>query len=75
MRGTQAEDLVENELTVWRKAARSNTVGNQCVEVARLREGVAVRHSKNPDGPRLLFTTDEWEAFLDGVKGGEFDLR
>jgi hypothetical protein len=44
------------------------------VEVARLRDGVAVRDSKDPQGPRLMFTPGEWEAFIDGVKGGEFDL-
>ncbi|GAA4563217.1 DUF397 domain-containing protein [Planotetraspora kaengkrachanensis] len=59
---------------VWRKAARSNTVGNQCVEVALLSQGVAVRDSKNPEGPKLMFTAGEWDAFVDGVKGGEFDL-
>ncbi|GIH68942.1 DUF397 domain-containing protein [Sphaerimonospora thailandensis] len=72
MRGTQpADDLAG---ATWRKATRSNTVGNQCVEVARLRSGIAVRDSKNPEGPKLLFTNGEWEAFVDGVKGGEFDL-
>ncbi|MBE3014575.1 DUF397 domain-containing protein [Microbispora sp. NEAU-D428] len=72
MRGlVPADDLA---CAVWRKAARSNTVGNQCVEVARLRDGVAVRDSKDPQGPRLMFTPGEWEAFVEGVKGGEFDL-
>ncbi|XVQ87881.1 DUF397 domain-containing protein [Microbispora siamensis] len=72
MRGlVPADDLA---CAVWHKAARSNTVGNQCVEVARLRDGVAVRDSKDPQGPRLMFTPGEWEAFVEGVKGGEFDL-
>jgi len=35
---------------------------------------VAVRHSKNPDGPKLAFTAQEWEAFTAGVRAGEFDL-
>jgi hypothetical protein len=34
---------------------------------------MAVRDSKNPDGPVLTFTTREWKAFREGVKGGEFD--
>jgi Domain of unknown function (DUF397) len=72
MRGTPSVDGLAGG--VWRKAARSNTVGNQCVEVAHLREGIAVRDSKDPEGPKLLFTAGEWEAFIDGVKGGEFDL-
>ncbi|MEZ0073877.1 DUF397 domain-containing protein [Planotetraspora sp. GP83] len=66
-----ADDLAG---AIWRKATRSNTVGNQCVEVAHLRHGIAVRDSKDPEGPKLMFTTSEWDAFLDGVKGGEFDL-
>ena len=35
---------------------------------------VVVTHSTAPDGLRLLFTPDEWEAFIAGVKNGEFDL-
>jgi Domain of unknown function (DUF397) len=34
---------------------------------------VVVRHSKDPDGPKLLFTLDEWRAFISGAKIGEFD--
>ncbi|MEV6981880.1 DUF397 domain-containing protein [Sphaerisporangium sp. NPDC051017] len=54
---------------VWRKSSRSSDNGGQCVEVAgNLRGGVAVRDSKNPHGPVLLFTTGEWQAFLSGLK-------
>nr|WP_307820064.1 DUF397 domain-containing protein [Microbispora amethystogenes] len=42
--------------------------------MARLRDGLAVRDSKEPRGPRLMFTPLECEAFAEGVKGGEFDL-
>ncbi|MEV0411593.1 DUF397 domain-containing protein [Streptomyces sp. NPDC050448] len=50
-------------------------VGNgNCVEVAALAGGgVAVRNARFPDGPALVFTTAEIEAFIDGVKYGEFD--
>ncbi|MFD0537413.1 DUF397 domain-containing protein [Actinomadura luteofluorescens] len=41
---------------VWRKAARSSNNGGDCVEVARVGEVVAVRDSKDPDGPKLLLT-------------------
>ncbi|GLW96992.1 DUF397 domain-containing protein [Microtetraspora sp. NBRC 16547] len=59
---------------VWRKSSRSGGNGGQCVEVASNLPGViAVRDSKDPDGPRLLFTPAEWRAFVDGVKDGEFD--
>jgi hypothetical protein len=47
---------------------------SQCVEAAALGGGrIAVRDSKDPDGPVLVFTPEEWSAFLAGVKGGEFD--
>lgn len=54
---------------IWRKSARSNNGGN-CVEVARNLTGiVAVRDSKDPEGPALIFTPADWEAFTAGVKG------
>ncbi|GGK56834.1 hypothetical protein Ppa06_15000 [Planomonospora parontospora subsp. parontospora] len=60
---------------VWRKSSRSSDNGGQCVEVADNLPGVvAVRDSKDPDGPKLLFTPAEWRAFVGGVKAGEFDL-
>ncbi len=45
--------------------------GGDCVEVAAV-SGVAVRDSKDPDGPSLWFSTAEWSAFLLGVLAGEF---
>jgi hypothetical protein len=56
----------------WRKSTRSNSGG--CVEVAVIDAQVAVRHSKHKDGAILLFTPVEWEAFIGGVREGEFDL-
>jgi hypothetical protein len=59
----------------WHKSSYSNGNGGACVEVAgNLRDVVAVRDSKNHEGPVLVFTSDEWEAFTAGVRGGEFDL-
>jgi hypothetical protein len=58
----------------WRKSSYSSNTGN-CVEVARNLPGVvAVRDSKDPSGPALTFTPDEWRAFLSGASEGEFDL-
>ena len=57
----------------WRKSARSGALGN-CVEVALLPSGeVAVRNSRFPDGPALVYTRAEVAAFLAGAKDGEFD--
>jgi hypothetical protein len=63
---------VNDELT-WFKAAAS-TANDQCVEMARTADGgIAVRDSKNPDGPVLRFTRGEFDAWVDGAKKGEFD--
>jgi hypothetical protein len=56
----------------WKKSSRSSGNG-QCVEMADLGDAVAVRDSKDPNGPALIFTPCEWMAFLDGAKDGEFD--
>jgi hypothetical protein len=48
---------------------------NGCVEVALLGDRVAVRDAKDRPGPVLIFTAAEWEAFVGGVRGGEFDPR
>ena len=50
---------------VWHKSTRSNGNGGACVEVARNLAGiVAVRDSKNPDGPALIVGRDEWASFI-----------
>lgn len=50
--------------------------GGNCVEVAMLgQSSVIVRHSRCPDGGDLTFSRPEWQAFVAGVKDGEFDLR
>jgi hypothetical protein len=59
----------------WRKSSFSSANGGQCVEVAGNLPGVvAVRDSKDPDGPVLVFTPGGWQAFAAGVRRGEFDL-
>jgi hypothetical protein len=55
----------------WRKSTHS--VDGGCVEVAIIEGRVAVRDSKNREGPMLTFTPIEWRAFLAGVRTGEFD--
>lgn len=57
----------------WRKSARSGAVGN-CVEIADLPGGgIAVRNSRYPEGPALVYTRTEVAAFVAGAKDGEFD--
>jgi hypothetical protein len=51
----------------WRKSSYSGGQGN-CVEVAPLRDGIAVRDSKNPGGPVLRFSADAWQAFVSNIK-------
>jgi hypothetical protein len=59
------------EVGVWRKASYSGSNGGGCVEVAGTPDyAIAVRDSKDPDGPRLAFTADDWRAFLHHVKDG-----
>ena len=61
-----------NRPVVWRKSPYSGPSG--CVEVAFVNGLVAVRHSKQKEGPILTFTPKEWETFLLGVGDGEFKL-
>jgi hypothetical protein len=56
---------------VWRKSGRCDS--SHCVEVARTRDRVGVRDAKDPNGAVLWFTPEEWTAFLDGVRNGEFN--
>jgi Domain of unknown function (DUF397) len=59
----------------WRKSSYSGNGRGSCVEIAsNLPDVVAVRDSKDRNGPALAFTADEWRAFVHGVKRGEFDL-
>lgn len=59
---------------VWRKSTRSGPYSDNCVEVAFVGGAVALRDSKDKAGAVLLFTPQEWLAFVDGTKDGEFDL-
>ncbi len=60
----------------WRKSTYSSGSSNNCVEVALAAPDVlAIRDSKNPDGPNLTIFVREWHEFIDRVKSGEFDGR
>jgi uncharacterized protein DUF397 len=55
----------------WIRSTFSYAHGN-CIEVAVSDGHVLLRDSKDPDGPRLRFTPDEWSAFIAGVTAGQF---
>jgi hypothetical protein len=57
----------------WQKSRRSNPSGN-CVEMAALPSGgIAVRNSRDPHGPVLVYTLEEIAAFIAGARDGDFD--
>ncbi|MFD9814200.1 DUF397 domain-containing protein [Streptomyces sp. NPDC059080] len=68
-----AGDLLE---ATWFKSSYSGTDQSQCVEAADLTgtayAAVAVRDSKAPQGPALVFPADGWSSFVSTVKRGEF---
>ncbi|MFD4693767.1 MULTISPECIES: DUF397 domain-containing protein [unclassified Streptomyces] len=68
--GVPADSLTD---VTWMKSHHSNPSGN-CVEMALLPGGdVAVRNSRHPQGPALVYTEAEVRAFLAGVRDGDFD--
>jgi uncharacterized protein DUF397 len=58
----------------WLKSRHSNSQGT-CVEMARLPDGqIAVRNSRHPEGPALVYTRAEIEALIWGARDGDFDM-
>jgi hypothetical protein len=85
--GNSEELTVRLAELIWRKAKKSGDNGGDCVEMSVLdapgdlvphKAGhprlVVLRDSKDPQGPTLFFTDEEWEALKDGVKNNEFDF-
>lgn len=52
------------EVGIWRTATYSGANGGDCVEVSCADARVAIRDSKNPDGPKLSFTPAAWRSFM-----------
>jgi uncharacterized protein DUF397 len=59
--------------TPWIKATKSGGNGGSCVQMRRHNGMIEVGDSKDPSGPVLRFTDAEFDAWLDGARGGEFD--
>ncbi|MFF5110664.1 DUF397 domain-containing protein [Streptosporangium sp. NPDC000509] len=60
---------VDPTKAMWRKSSLSGGNGD-CVEVADLGDAVAVRDSKDPEGPKLVFARNAWTAFVTDLKNG-----
>ena len=68
-----AAELAELTGARWVKSSYSGPTGGNCVEVAFLAGGqVAVRNSRHPAGPFLVFPAGEWDAFIGGARDGRF---
>ncbi|WP_019631982.1 DUF397 domain-containing protein [Actinomadura atramentaria] len=61
------------EVAAWRKGSRSSQ-HNECVELAAVTSGMALRDSKDPEGPHLHIAPDTWASLAARIKSGRFDL-
>jgi hypothetical protein len=60
---------------IWRKSSYSGSDGGNCVEVGTGLPGkIAVRDTKDREGPALAFGDQAWSEFVKGIKHGEFEL-
>ena len=57
----------------WHKSSHSGAEGGDCVEIALLAPAIAVRDSKNPDGPKLILDTTTWHTLTQRIKAGHHD--
>ncbi|BCJ57629.1 DUF397 domain-containing protein [Micromonospora endophytica] len=64
-------------VVAWHISTKSASNGGSCVEAGPVLDGsgrVAVRHSKAPEAATIVYTAEEWTAFVRSVKDGEFDF-
>ncbi|SDK52082.1 DUF397 domain-containing protein [Streptomyces indicus] len=54
----------------WRKSSYSGDTGGDCIEIAPLTPRIAIRDSKNPDGPVLTLTPDAFARFVEAAACG-----
>jgi hypothetical protein len=62
-----------SDLSPWRKSSHSDQEGGNCVEVAELFSAIAVRDSKDPDGPKLAFGRGAFSALARDIRSGRYD--
>jgi uncharacterized protein DUF397 len=62
----------ETREVVWRRGSRCES--GACIEVACVDDEFMIRDSKKPGGPILTFSRAEWQTFVAGVNGGDFDF-
>ncbi|WP_373280940.1 DUF397 domain-containing protein [Nocardia higoensis] len=74
-RGVEMSENKAHRVTgAWRKSSFSGPSGGNCVELAEATDGhVALRNSRDPEGPVVFYTRPEIDAFVRGAKAGEFD--
>ena len=65
------DDAWGNTGPTWRTALSCN--GGACVQVAATKNGVLLGNTRQPSGPVLSYTPDEWRKFVAGIKKGDFD--
>lgn len=68
--GIQADSITGAR---WIKSSASNPNG-ECVEIARVGDEFAMRNSRDPQGPALVYTRAEIAAFVEGARRGDFDF-
>jgi hypothetical protein len=59
---------MDNSHLTWRKSTHSGGNGGDCIEVATADTQVAVRDSKDPNGPNLAFATPVWQSFVQRLR-------
>lgn len=66
--------MVEHPLKGRFDLSRAQWQSSGRIEVAFVDDLIGMRDGHDPDGPVLVFTEAEWDAFVAGAKDGEFDL-
>ncbi|GGR27679.1 hypothetical protein FHS38_001261 [Streptomyces netropsis] len=67
-------DGAQPELDLGKATWQSSSEGTGDVQIAFVEGYIAMRDGRNPSGPSLVFTPEEWRAFVVGARKGEFDL-